>query len=134
MVLFGELEECGECPDEGIDYDPNTLDQEFMEAAQATILPKVLEMIKTVALSVYPEINLASLAHMPAKKTGKVRFFDIKKRYGIIDGDDGVELYLNAAELPKGVRVKQGTHVQYDLAHPRKPGQKPRAINVVMKA
>ncbi|KMY23737.1 cold shock protein (beta-ribbon, CspA family) [Actinobaculum suis] len=60
--------------------------------------------------------------------TGKVKFFDEKKGFGFIDGDDGVSVYLPADALPAGVkRIKRGTRVDYSVADTRRG---PEALTV----
>lgn len=59
--------------------------------------------------------------------SGKVKFFDEKKGFGFITGDDGVSVYLPAAALPAGVRVKAGSRVSYGVADTRRG---PQALQV----
>ncbi|MDY5133039.1 cold shock domain-containing protein [Actinotignum urinale] len=59
--------------------------------------------------------------------TGKVKFFDEKKGFGYISGDDGVDVFLPASALATGVKVKKGTLVEYGVAETRRG---PAALSV----
>ena len=45
--------------------------------------------------------------------TGKIRWFDSKKGYGFISGEDGKEVYLSASNLPSSFAPKSGMKVEY---------------------
>ncbi|EKU95306.1 cold-shock protein [Actinobaculum massiliense] len=52
---------------------------------------------------------------------GKVKFFDEKKGFGFIDGDDGVSVYLPADALPEGVKkLRRGARIEYSVADTRR--------------
>lgn len=52
--------------------------------------------------------------------TGKVKFFDAKKGFGFITGDDGQEVYLPESSVPIGVRLRPGTRVEYGVGDTRR--------------
>ncbi len=64
--------------------------------------------------------------------TGKVKFFDKKKGFGFISGDDGQEVYLPASSVPIGVRLRPGTRIEYGVAETRR-GQAALQVTVVEK-
>lgn len=60
--------------------------------------------------------------------SGKVRWFDAKRGYGFITGDDGADVFLPAAALPTGViTVRRGAQIEYSEIDGRKG---PQAMSV----
>jgi CspA family cold shock protein len=64
--------------------------------------------------------------------TGRVKFFDEKKGFGFIAGDDGTEVYLPASALPIGTKVRPGMHVEYGVADTRR-GPQALSVSVIAK-
>jgi CspA family cold shock protein len=60
-------------------------------------------------------------------KTGKVKWYNPKKHFGFITGDDGEDIFLHSSDLPNGEEVKEGDRVEYETGDAPK-GKK--AINV----
>lgn len=52
--------------------------------------------------------------------TGRVKFFDEKKGFGFIAGDDGAQVYVSENAVPLGVRLKSGTRVEYGVGDTRR--------------
>ena len=64
--------------------------------------------------------------------TGKVKFFDEKKGFGFILGDDGSQVYLPAGAVPLGVRLHPGTRVEYGVGQTRR-GEAALSLSVIRK-
>lgn len=61
--------------------------------------------------------------------TGKVKFFDEKKGFGFIAGDDGEQVYLPSSAVPIGSKLRPGTKVEYGVAETRRG---PQALSVTV--
>ena len=59
--------------------------------------------------------------------TGKVKFYDEKKGFGFIAGDDSNEVFFASSSLEVGARVRKGTRVEYSVADTRRG---PQALTV----
>ncbi len=61
-------------------------------------------------------------------KTGKIKWYNPKKHFGFITGDDGEDIFLHSSDLPAGEEdLKEGDPVEYEVGDAPK-GKK--AINV----
>ncbi|PWG59811.1 cold-shock protein [Bifidobacterium catulorum] len=64
--------------------------------------------------------------------SGKIRWFDAKKGYGFITGDDGSDVFLPSAALPAGVTtLRKGAKVEFSVIDGRKG---PQAMGVTVAA
>ncbi len=62
--------------------------------------------------------------------SGHVRWYDPRKGYGFITGDDGSDVFLPGVELPKDVvSLKRGEKIDYSVVEGRKG---PQAMNVIV--
>lgn len=62
--------------------------------------------------------------------SGRIRWFDSKRGYGFITGDDGADVFLPAAALPGGVTtVRKGAKVEFSVVDGRKG---PQAMDVAL--
>ena len=60
---------------------------------------------------------------------GKVKFFNVSKRFGFIAGDDGKEYFVHQMGLKEGVRINEDDTVVFDT----EDGDRgPKAVNVAM--
>ena len=56
--------------------------------------------------------------------TGKLKFFDVEKGFGFIDGDDGDRVFVHASALPAGMtKPKPGSRVEYSIVDGRRGAQ-----------
>ncbi|OXN01553.1 cold-shock protein [Bifidobacterium vansinderenii] len=64
--------------------------------------------------------------------SGKVRWFDAKKGYGFITGDDGKDVFMPATALPQGTTtLRKGAKVEFSVIDGRKG---PQAMGVTVTA
>ena len=64
--------------------------------------------------------------------TGKVKFFDEKKGFGFIAGDDGDQVYLPESAVPLGTKLRAGPRVEYGVGETRR-GPAALSITVIKK-
>jgi CspA family cold shock protein len=48
--------------------------------------------------------------------TGTVKFFNEKKHFGFIHGDDGKDYFVHSSGLNPGVNIAEGDKVTFDIA------------------
>ena len=54
--------------------------------------------------------------------TGTVKFFNVKKRFGFIAGDDGKDYFVHESGLKPGVSITEGDKVNFEaIADERGP-------------
>jgi len=58
---------------------------------------------------------------------GTVKWYDSRKGYGFIQGDDENDVFVHRSAIPEGVSLDEGDKVEYELKESEKG---PQAINV----
>ena len=58
---------------------------------------------------------------------GTVKWFNIRKGYGFIEGENGRDVFVHRTALPMGTFIKEGDEVEFEIENTRKG---PKAVNV----
>lgn len=58
---------------------------------------------------------------------GKVKFFNVKKGFGFIAGEDGQDVFVHITGLAEGTKLFEGDEVEFEVEQSDKG---PKAINV----
>jgi len=58
---------------------------------------------------------------------GVVKWYNPRKGYGFIQGEDGKDVFLHRTEIPFGTYLKEGDTVEYEVENAPKG---PKAIHV----
>ena len=58
---------------------------------------------------------------------GVVKWYNPRKGYGFIQGEDGKDVFLHRTEVPFGTYLKEGDRVEYDVENAPKG---PKAVHV----
>lgn len=58
---------------------------------------------------------------------GEVKFYNWKKRYGFIKGEDGKDYFVHMTGITRGTRIYEGDKVEFDVEEGEKG---PKAVNV----
>lgn len=62
-------------------------------------------------------------------KTGKVKWYNTKKHFGFITGDDGQDVFVHSSDITPGTELREGDRVEYEVGEaPNGKGSK--AINI----
>ena len=58
---------------------------------------------------------------------GAIKWYNSKKGYGFITGEDGKDIFVHRTAVPTGTFLNDGDTVEYEIDTSEK---KPRAINI----
>ena len=61
------------------------------------------------------------------KMNGKVKWYNARKGYGFIEGEDGKDIFVHRTSIPQGIFHKEGDEIEYEVEETER-GMK--AINV----
>ncbi len=64
---------------------------------------------------------------------GSVKFYNRKKGFGFISGEDGTDYFVHVSALPQGVFLRDGDKVSFDAASGEK-GPKAENVKLLQKA
>lgn len=67
--------------------------------------------------------------------TGKVKWFDVRKRYGYVVAEDGTEAFVHVSEINNGRTYKglnQDDEVEFDIVDGKK-GPQATNVNLISK-
>jgi len=45
---------------------------------------------------------------------GKIKWYNVRKGYGFIEGEDGKDIFLHRSAIPQGVFLKEGDEVEFE--------------------
>ncbi|MFH1014226.1 MAG: cold shock domain-containing protein [Thermoplasmatota archaeon] len=46
---------------------------------------------------------------------GKIKWYNTRKGYGFIEGEDGKDVFLHRSSIPNGTFVNEGDQVEYEV-------------------
>lgn len=58
---------------------------------------------------------------------GKVKWYNSRKGFGFIEGEDGKDIFVHRSSLPQGTFLNEGDSVEYETEDSDKG---PKAINI----
>ena len=58
---------------------------------------------------------------------GKVKFYNVKKRFGFISGEDGNDYFVHLSGIEQGAFLREEAEVTFDVEESEKG---PKAVNV----
>ena len=58
---------------------------------------------------------------------GKVKWYNFRKGYGFIEGEDKKDVFVHNTAIPKGTLLKEGDQIEYEIED---SDRGPKAINI----
>jgi len=58
---------------------------------------------------------------------GKVKWYNSRKGFGFIEGEDGKDIFVHRSSIPQGVFLNEGASVEYET---EESDTGPKAINI----
>ena len=58
---------------------------------------------------------------------GKVKWYNPRKGYGFIEGEDGKDIFIHRTSIPQGTFLKEGDKIEYEIEETDKG---PKAVNI----
>ena len=58
---------------------------------------------------------------------GKVKWYNARKGYGFIEGEDGKDVFIHRTSIPQGIFLNEGDKVEYEI---EESDRGPKAVNI----
>lgn len=59
-------------------------------------------------------MDIIYLEEIKNKMKGTVKWFNVKKGYGFIQGEDGQDYFVHHSEIPEGTNLREGENVSFE--------------------